>query len=137
MNEDIKRFDRINEYCDKIIQCNQAIMFHIKDVDKNHFLDNITLQDAVIMGLAVIGEITHSLLKINPEILKEYSDIPWKNIYGMRNIIVHDYFSIDSRMAWNVVEKHLPRLINAIIQIQEDTKEILNGYEEEEGGPTP
>lgn len=56
MNEDIKRFDRINEYCDKIIQCNQAIMFHIKDVDKNHFLDNITLQDAVIMRLAVIGE---------------------------------------------------------------------------------
>lgn len=137
MNEDIKRLDRIDEYCDKIIQCNQAIMFHIKDVDKNHFLDNITLQDAVIMRLAVIGERTHSLLKINPEILKEYSDIPWKNIYGMRNIIVHDYFSIDSRTAWNVVEKHLPRLINAIIQIQEDTKEILNGYEEKEGGPTP
>lgn len=136
MNEDLKRLNRIDECCDKIIQCNQAIMFHLKGVEKNHFLDNITLQDAVIMRLAVIGEITHSLLKIDPEILKEYSDIPWKNIYGMRNIIVHDYFSINSVTAWDAVKLYLPSLINTILKIQEDNKEILNEYEEEEGGPT-
>ncbi|KAA3601473.1 MAG: DUF86 domain-containing protein [Calditrichaeota bacterium] len=74
---------------------------------KTLFDDEELIQNWILHHLQIIGEalskISHSTKKDNPE-------IPWKKIKGMRNILVHDYFGIDTKIVWNVVENELPSL---------------------------
>ncbi|NBX93924.1 MAG: DUF86 domain-containing protein, partial [Proteobacteria bacterium] len=47
---------------------------------------------------------------LTPSFRKKHSEIPWKKIVGMRNIIVHDYFQIDQKLVWSVIVTELPKL---------------------------
>jgi uncharacterized protein with HEPN domain len=59
----------------------------------------------------VIGEASKNV----PEDLKTtYSNIPWKNISGARDKLVHDYFDIDVDIVWNIITQELPKLKIAI-----------------------
>ena len=58
-------------------------------------------------SLAQIGELT---TRLSEELQKEYADIPWKQIRGMRNLIVHDYDGINLRILESTVENDLPEL---------------------------
>ena len=66
--------------------------------------------NACVMRLQVIGEHVGKLLKENGEVLKGYDDIPWNAIYGMRNIISHEYANIDEEIVVSVIQKDLPTL---------------------------
>lgn len=70
------------------------------------------LYDAALRNLQTLSEATQLL----PAKLKQqYPDIPWKEISGFRNILVHNYLGdIDARTVAAVVEHHLPRLENCI-----------------------
>jgi len=69
------------------------------------------MRDAVVRNIEIIGEATKRL----PQDLKDREPgIPWKAIAGMRDVVVHDYFEIDDEIVWNVVERELPRLREAI-----------------------
>lgn len=72
---------------------------------KRLFLSDHMKQDAIIRQLAVIGE---AVKKLPTSTTRQYSHIPWKNIAGMRDVLVHDYADIDTDMVWNVVKKDLP-----------------------------
>jgi uncharacterized protein with HEPN domain len=64
---------------------------HDARAGKKTFLANGTIQDAVVHNLQIIGEASKKL----PESLKEkHPNVPWKEIAGMRDVIVHDYFGI-------------------------------------------
>jgi len=62
---------------------------------------------AVIRCLEVIGEATK---KLPLEFRLKYPDIPWKQMAGMRDKLIHEYFGVDREMIWQVVEKHIPRI---------------------------
>ena len=66
--------------------------------------------NACVMRLQVIGEHVGKLLKDDSKPLDKYSDIPWHAIYGMRNIISHEYANIDEE----IVNDDLPKLKTAI-----------------------
>jgi len=69
------------------------------------------MRAVVVRNIEIIGEATKRL----PEDLKDREPgIPWKSIAGMRDVVVHDYFEIDDEIVWNVVERVLPRLREAI-----------------------
>jgi len=71
----------------------------------------------VIHHLQIIGEAVRG---ISLEFRTVNPDIPWSNIIGMRNVLVHHYFGIDRDAVWNVVEDDLPRLkMQLLSQIQE------------------
>jgi uncharacterized protein with HEPN domain len=57
--------------------------------------------------LQIIGEAARSL---EPDIRETFPEIPWTKIIGMRNVLVHHYFEIDTEIVWSVVEKDLPLL---------------------------
>jgi uncharacterized protein with HEPN domain len=61
----------------------------------------------ILHHLQVIGEAARSL---DPELMKDLPEIPWSDIIGMRNVLVHHYFEIDTEIVWSVVERDLPRL---------------------------
>lgn len=63
-------------------------------------------QSSVIMQLQVIGE----LVKKIPEDIKSDIKLPWKKMSGMRDMVSHDYFSLDLEAVWNTVTKDIPEL---------------------------
>lgn len=70
---------------------------------------------ACIKQLEIIGEASGH---ISEEIKTQFSEIEWSQIKGMRNIFVHEYFGIDSRLVWEIIIHDLPELkekIKAII----------------------
>lgn len=64
-------------------------------------------QDAVIRNLQVIGEASK---KISTKTRDAHPDVPWKNMTGMRDRVVHDYFGVSLDIVWDVVENYLPPL---------------------------
>jgi uncharacterized protein with HEPN domain len=65
------------------------------------------IQTWVIYHLQVIGEAARAL---SPELRDRYSDVPWSEIVGMRNILAHRYFGIDVDIVWSAVDHDLPQL---------------------------
>ena len=89
----------------------------IKDIEKytdsgkDAFYSTKMIQDAVIRNLEIIGE---AVKNISPATRAEYSDIPWKQIAGLRDVLIHHYFGVDLETVWLVVEKRLPVLAERI-----------------------
>ena len=77
--------------------------------------------NACVMRLQVIGEHVGRLLKEQANPLDCYPEIPWQAIYGMRNIISHEYGNIDETIVVSVINDDLPKL-KAVI------KELLSKY---------
>ena len=75
--------------------------------------------NACVMRLQVIGEHVGKLLKEESKPLEKYSHIPWNAIYGLRNIISHEYANIDETIVVSVINDDLPHL-KAVV------KEMLN-----------
>ena len=66
--------------------------------------------NACVQRLQVIGEHVGKLLKENANPLECYPEIPWQAIYGMRNIIAHEYGNIDEAIVVSVINDDLPKL---------------------------
>ena len=73
--------------------------------------------NACVMRLQVIGEHVGRLLKDDGKPLAKYTEIPWHAIYGMRNIISHEYANIDEEIVVSVINDDLPKLKTAIEDI--------------------
>jgi uncharacterized protein with HEPN domain len=74
--------------------------------------------DAVIRNLEIIGEAANH---IPDSIQEKYSEIPWSQMKGMRNLLIHEYFGVDSDVLWRTIQEDLPRLK---IQVEEIIFEI-------------
>jgi uncharacterized protein with HEPN domain len=75
------------------------------------------VQTWVIHHLQIIGEATRA---ISESLRAKYPAVPWTKIVGMRNILVHFYFGIDTEIVWSVVEDDLPTLKQHIETILEE-----------------
>ena len=76
-------------------------------MDQQTFLSDEKTIDAVARNLEIIGEAVRQL----PDDFKSaHADLPWNQIGGMRNRIVHDYFGLDLKIIWQVIHHDLPDL---------------------------
>ena len=92
-------------YIDHMLDCIDRIQEYASD--EVEFRQSILVQDAVLRNLQVLAESSQRL----PESLKDqYPEIPWRNISGFRNVLVHDYLGVDLDVIWSVVEMELPEL---------------------------
>lgn len=79
------------------------------------------------MPLIVIAELVKKIDKITDQtLLKKYPAIPWNEIKGMRNIVVHDYFNIDAEEIFNTCKEDIPKLAEVIDLIILDLKADQN-----------
>ncbi|GFE67485.1 DUF86 domain-containing protein [Chroococcus sp. FPU101] len=84
---------------------------YVSQKSKTDFLSDIQLQDAVIRRLAIIGEAARRISEITRQ---TYPKIPWSNINGMRNRLIHEYDDLDLDIVWDTVLTSLPLLIEEI-----------------------
>jgi uncharacterized protein with HEPN domain len=74
------------------------------------FEGNRLLRSAVVQQLTVIGE---AVAHLSPELQQRYANIPWPDIIGLRNIVVHNYFGIDWEEVWRTVAEDI-----AVLRVQ-------------------
>jgi uncharacterized protein with HEPN domain len=72
------------------------------------------VQTWVVHHLQIIGE---ALSRLTPELRAAHPEVPWAQVVGMRNILVHHYFGIDADLVWSTVEREVPALKQAITTI--------------------
>ncbi|MCI0530332.1 MAG: DUF86 domain-containing protein [candidate division Zixibacteria bacterium] len=85
---------------------------------QEEFNKSSQVQDAVIRRLEIIGEAAKS---IADDFKTQHSEIPWKKVAGMRDVLIHKYFSIDLNLLWNIVEKELKTLRNQVDNLLKET----------------
>lgn len=99
---------------DDIIKAIEKIENYLKGVDLKRFHSESLLEDAVIRNLEIIGEASNH---IPEDVRLRYPEIPWHQMKGIRNILIHEYFGVDSETVWNTVQSDLPRLKIQLLKI--------------------
>jgi len=94
-----------------MLQSAELIIEYIDQCSKDEFLETIQLQDAVIRRLLVIAEAARRISETTRQTL---STIPWQEINGMRNRLVHEYDDVNLNIVWDVVQNEIPILIEEL-----------------------
>jgi len=80
------------------------------------FLTTTHWQDAVIRNLEIIGEATK---RISADVKNDNSEIPWREIAGFRDVLIHDYMGVDLSVVWNVLVQDMPKLKSTVMRLLE------------------
>ena len=108
--------NRYNVYLDDIIASIEKIQQYTAGCSYETFASNTLVVDAVIRNLEIIGE---AVKKLSPEMKKKHPEIEWKNIAGLRDILIHEYSGVNLRIIWDVVVHKLPSLKDAVREIRQ------------------
>ena len=95
---------------DILIAARDARSF-VADVTQSQFCASRLHQNAVVKALEIIGE---AAARISDETRQAHPEIPWADITGMRNRLVHGYFEVDLGKVWDTIQDDLPTLIARI-----------------------
>ena len=103
-------------YLKDILDAIEKIERYVKNLSLEDFTKNELVIDAVIRNFEIIGEASKNI----PDDLKlSYPDIPWKEMTGMRNKMIHEYFGVDLDIVWKTVKTRLPQLAAVLKDIYE------------------
>jgi uncharacterized protein with HEPN domain len=91
---------QIVKRCDRVID-------KVTNINQKDFESDKDIEEVVCFNLFQIGELANGL---TDEVTNEYNKIPWKQIKGMRNRIVHRYDTIDIEIIWNTANESIPKL---------------------------
>ncbi|MEW6775785.1 MAG: DUF86 domain-containing protein [Bdellovibrionota bacterium] len=92
---------------DIVLAC-RAVATYIRGLDKPAFLNDGKTQDAVLHRIIIVGEASK---RLSPDFRRAYGEIPWKDVAGMRDRLIHDYNNVDFEIVWHVATQDLPRLL--------------------------
>lgn len=99
MRNDRERIGDIQEAINKIEK------YAIKG--KTEFFANELIQSWIILQLQIIGEAARA---ITPDTHQQYQKINWRDIIDFRNLLVHEYFRVDLKIIWQIIEQEIPTL---------------------------
>jgi uncharacterized protein with HEPN domain len=114
MRRDIKLF-----LTDILTACEDMQNF-VKGMDLSAFIQDRKTSSAVIRQFEIIGEAAKNV----PDwIRQKYTKIPWKDIAGMRDRLIHGYFGVDYNLVWDTISTKVPELKDAVRRILDDLRE--------------
>ena len=97
--------DRI--FIEHILQSIERIQSYISGKDQETFSNDSITQDAVVRQLEIIGEATK---RISKELRKNNPEVPWDDMAGMRDVLIHDYIDVDLNIVWKTASESIPGL---------------------------
>jgi uncharacterized protein with HEPN domain len=105
----VKHPDRVDFHLDQMAE---AIRRAIKYTDELGSLQALEhdhkAQDAIVRNLTIIGEAAKRIEKLKPDFIAAHPEVPWADMQGIRNKVVHDYFDISWKIVWNTIKQDLP-----------------------------
>jgi uncharacterized protein with HEPN domain len=100
---DIEQETRLKD----ILEAVRRIESYVAEVTEEEFSQNGEKQDAVIRRIEIIGEAT---ARLSPETRDVLSELPYRKMRGMRNVVAHDYANVDIAIVWEVATVHLKQV---------------------------
>lgn len=94
-----------------ILEACEAIEGFLEGVDEERFRGDDLLRSGVLLKLLIIGEAANQLGKPFHD---EHPEIPWADIVGLRNILIHAYFRVDWSIVWTTAANEVPALRDQI-----------------------
>jgi uncharacterized protein with HEPN domain len=106
-------------YIEHILQAIAKIEQYTKKKTKQKFLDDSLVQDGVIRQIEIIGEASKH---ISNAIKEKTTNIPWRDIAGMRDKLIHDYFGVDVDAVWRTAKRDIPYLKKEIQSLKKEVE---------------
>jgi len=110
--------DKNKKVIKKIIAHIDNTLEYVNGQTIDSFTQNRMLQEACVFNVLQIGELAKNAL--DADIAVKYPEIPWKQMYGMRNRLVHDYDGIRLKTVWLTIIEDFPKLKKALMKITDD-----------------
>lgn len=94
-----------------ILDAAKLAMTYVRGITKDSFLCDTQCQDSVIRRIEIIGEAAR---RISQKTKDAHPTIPWYEMVGMRNLMIHEYDDVDLEIVWDTVQRDLPLLVKLI-----------------------
>jgi uncharacterized protein with HEPN domain len=107
----MKHPDRLQDYLEHIAEAIERATGYLQPLQNLEALQkNQQVQDAVVRNIEIIGEAVNKIHTLAPDFINQHPELPWARMRGMRNVVIHEYFFVDSGIVWTTVKDDLPRL---------------------------
>ena len=100
---------RLADYIGHLKQAAEDASSFVEGLSKSFMADRRT-QQAVIMSLMTIGEVAARIVARYPEFADSHPEVPWRQMRGVRNRLVHGYFEVDLDVVWETTRTAIPDL---------------------------
>ncbi len=107
----MKHPERVEDYLEHMAEAIERATAYLQQVGSGEELEhNRLLQDAVARNIEIIGEAANHILQMDPSFVVRHPELPWPEMRGMRNKMVHGYFDVEWETVWGTVKTDLPLL---------------------------
>ena len=114
----MREANKDNTRLEHIVQAIERIKRYTNGKRLDDLVEDDMMYYAVVKNMEIIGEASNLL---TDDFKNVHSETPWKQITGMRNYIVHEYFQVDNTVIWDVIQNDLP-------QLEQQVKEYLKEF---------
>ncbi len=101
-------------YLEDILESASRVLEYAEHMEFDDFLANKMAYDAILRNLELIGEAAKN---VPNEIREHYSQVEWRKIAGLRDVLVHQYFGLEDETLWNIVKTEVPELLEQVKHI--------------------